>query len=85
MKHLHLASRDKSKGQRHQQQEVSRGQLQQQRQQQSSGQPQQQQSEQQQHKQTVLEPHSNANLRLCVLRNTYSKGISIKEIYSFLM
>ena len=28
--------------------------------------------------------HSNTNLRLCILRNTYSEGISIKEIYSFL-
>ena len=27
--------------------------------------------------------HSNTNFRLCILRNTYSKGISIKEIYSF--
>jgi len=28
--------------------------------------------------------HSNTNFRLYILRNIYSKGISIKEIYSFL-
>ena len=27
--------------------------------------------------------HSNTNFRLYILRNIYSKGISIKEIYSF--
>ena len=32
----------------------------------------------------VAGSHSNTNFRLCILRNTYSKGISIKEIYSFL-
>ena len=30
-------------------------------------------------------PHSNTNLRLYILRNIYSKSISIKEIYSFLI
>lgn len=73
MKHLHLASRDKSKGQRHQQQEVSRGQLQQQRQQQSSGQPQQQQSEQQQQQHRVqgstLILFQIAYFKECVQRN----------------
>ena len=29
--------------------------------------------------------HSNTILGLYILRNIYSKGISIKEIYSFLM
>ena len=34
---------------------------------------------------TLLGPHSNTNFRLCILRNAYSKGISIKEVYSFLI
>jgi len=33
---------------------------------------------------TLLGPHSNTNFRLCILRNAYSKCISIKEIYSIL-
>ena len=32
----------------------------------------------------LLGPHSNTVFRLYILRNIYSKSISIKEIYSFL-
>ena len=34
---------------------------------------------------TQLGPHSNTNFRLYISRNIYSKSISIKEIYPFLI
>jgi hypothetical protein len=34
---------------------------------------------------SVLGSHSNTISRLCILRNIYSEGISIKEVYPFLI